>query len=82
MLLSQNFAYLRKEFEISTKDMADLLKCTEETVNNYEAGKTDISVRRLALLAEYFGVTMDDFMYKDLSLIVHADVRKGGMKND
>lgn len=51
-----NLAYLRKEKGLSGQSVADVLGVSKQAYFNYEQGTSDISVRNLKILADFYGV--------------------------
>ena len=41
------------------KDLAQLLKCSQQTYSDYECGKVDIPTEVLLRLADYYDTTVD-----------------------
>lgn len=67
-VLSRNLKYLRKREGYRQEDMARLLGYRDKS--SYcliEGGGTKLSVENLVNISEYFGVTVDDLLKKDLS---------------
>lgn len=65
--LSNNLKYLRKSNNYTQADMAQILKIGRSTLIGYELGEKRPSYEGLLNLAEFFGVTVDDLLKKDLS---------------
>ena len=53
---------LRKAAGMSQMTLADKIGVSYQQVQKYEKGTTDVSVRRLRLLSEIFGVPMSDLI--------------------
>lgn len=53
-----NLRQLRVDFNLSQKDLADILKVSEKTILRWEKGITDIKSSKAELLAEYFNVSI------------------------
>lgn len=66
MYLAQNLKYLRERNGELQKDMCELLGVTEATMSKYESGYIEPDIEKLILLAEHFGVTLDDLVLRDL----------------
>lgn len=67
-VLSKNLKYLRKKEGYRQEDMARLLGYRDKS--SYcliEGGGTKLSIENLINISEYFGVTVDDLLKKDLS---------------
>lgn len=76
---AENLRYLRKRKGFTQKELADLLKVSEITINRYETGAVPIPrSSRLKKLATVLGVTEGDLMGwqdSDLSGEVHMLAR-------
>lgn len=66
-LLSLNIRYLRKSNRITQKELARLLGVEDPAVSKYESGDNKPTVEGLLNISEFFGVTVDDLLKKDLS---------------
>lgn len=66
-MLPQNLKYLRTREQCSQDDMAQLLHVSKSTMSKYERGVAEINNQGLINVSEYFGVTVDDLLKKDLS---------------
>lgn len=67
-ILSMNLRYLRKRNKYTQEDMTKLLGYKDKS--SYcliENGVTQISVNNLVNIAEFFDITVDDLLKKDLS---------------
>lgn len=66
MYLAQNLKSLRKQRFINQNDLAEVLGVKQSTVGNWEVGKREPELSALVRIAEYFGVTLDELILKDL----------------
>lgn len=66
-ILSGNIKYLRKSMGYTQTDMCRLLKISQPALANYENGARIPSIEGLLNISEFFGVTVDDLLKKDLS---------------
>ncbi len=66
MYLAQNLKYLREQRGLKQQDLADILGVKQSTVGNWEVGKREPEINMLVCIAEYFGITLDDLILKDL----------------
>lgn len=62
-----NLAYLRKKNGMTQKDMANMLKVAHSAVSKYESAKIEPSLSQTMIIADFFGVTMDQIIKQDLS---------------
>lgn len=67
-LYVKNIKYLRKKNEMSQEDMSNLLGYKgKQGYNAIETGKAKATIDNLEKLADFFGVTLDQLVKKDLS---------------
>lgn len=66
---SQNIRYLRKMLanKVSQEKLAEEIDIKKPTLGSYENGRTEPKYSDLIKLANYFEVTIDDLLTKDLS---------------
>ena len=50
---------LREDHDMTQRQVASLLKCSQQVYSNYELGQRDIPTDILIALARYYGVTTD-----------------------
>ena len=50
---------LREDHDLSQKDLAQYLQCTQVCYSNYETGKRDIPTEVLLRLADFYGTSVD-----------------------
>lgn len=67
-MLAENLKYLRKRFKYSQNDVAEEFQISRTTLGDYERGKTEPNVDLLVCFANFFNVTLDQLLTKDLSL--------------
>lgn len=66
-IISRNLKYLRKRERYSQGEMADMLKVSKSNMSKYESGIIELNNQGLINISEFFGVTVDDLLKKDLS---------------
>lgn len=66
MYLAQNLKYLRKQRFMNQNELADILGVKQSTIGNWEADRREPELSTLIHVAEYFGVSLDDLVLKDL----------------
>lgn len=67
-MLGKNLKYLRKREKFTQEDMSHLLGYKDKS--SYcliENGGTNLSIDKAMNISEFFGVTIDDLLKKDLS---------------
>lgn len=65
-LLSRNIRFLRRREHFTQDDMAKLMKVQHPAISRYESGAIKPTIEGLINLSEFFGVTVDDLLKKDL----------------
>ena len=50
---------LREDKDLTQKQMADILHCSQQVYSNYELGQRDIPTELLIKFARYHGVSVD-----------------------
>ena len=66
MYLAQNMKYLREQKKISQNGLAEIFKVSRSAVCNWESGKREPELSVLIHISDYFGVTLDDLIRKNL----------------
>ena len=56
----KNLAKIRRERGLSQAKIAEVLNTTQQTINRYENGQTDMSVSRFIELADFYQITLDE----------------------
>ncbi len=65
-MLPKNIKYLRKKEGFDQRAIGDLLGIKPPTVSKYESGMVQPSIEGLINLSEFFGITVDDLLKRDL----------------
>lgn len=66
--LATNLKFLRKNSENTLEEMADFLSLKgKSSYNAYEAGRALPDIHKVMKLANYFDVSLEDLVYKDIS---------------
>lgn len=66
-MLARNLKYLRNREHFSQEDMARLLKISKAHMGKYENGVAELNNQGLINVSEFFDITVDDLLKKDLS---------------
>ncbi len=59
MPVGQRLRELRKSRDLTQAQVAEGINCTPAAYNRYETGEREPSMETLAMLADYFGVSLD-----------------------
>lgn len=65
-MLPRNIKYLRKKEGFDQREIGDLLGIKAPAISKYESGMILPSIEGLINLSEFFGITVDDLLKKDL----------------
>jgi transcriptional regulator with XRE-family HTH domain len=64
----KNLKYLRTKYDMTQEDMAKLLGFKgKSSYCLIEKGKTELSIEKLMIVSDYFGITLDELIRQDLS---------------
>ena len=74
LLLGQNIKFLRKERKLTQNDVATVAGVHFNAISNYENGKFYPTADVLIKICEFFGVSADDILLKDLASGIESDV--------
>lgn len=66
-VFGRNLRYLRKSVNANGKEIAKIFGVNHSTYSKYENGLVQPSMEGLIAISEFFGVTVDDLLKKDLS---------------
>lgn len=66
MYFAQNLKYLRERKGINQDELAEVFEVGRSTVGNWEAGRREPDLNIIIRLAEYFGVTLDEMVMREL----------------
>lgn len=59
MIMYRRIRDLREDSDLTQKQMADILHCSQQVYSNYELGQRDIPTAILISLAKYHNTTTD-----------------------
>lgn len=66
MYLAQNLRYLREQKGLSQRECAEIFGLSGSAVTMWEQDQRKPDIEMIARLAEYFGVTLDELVLKNL----------------
>ena len=75
MFLADNLKFLRKRRKKTQDDVAFALQLKRSTLNGYENAVGEPKLKKLMALADYYRVSMDDLVRKDLSKLPESSLR-------
>ncbi|MBO4242934.1 MAG: helix-turn-helix domain-containing protein [Clostridiales bacterium] len=64
-MFKDNLAELRKIHEMSQEELADIIGVSRQTLSKYETGESLPDIEKCKLIAETFGVSIDDLLNYD-----------------
>lgn len=73
MYFGSNLRKLREDHDLTQKALAAMLKVTRPTIAGYESKNHEPDYSKLLILSDYFHVSIDDLLRKDMSLSPSAD---------
>ena len=71
--ISSNLKFLRNKKNISQKKLAELCKKQNTAISNWEKGIREPSAIDLMILCDFFDISIDDFVKKDLKKEVYKN---------
>jgi transcriptional regulator with XRE-family HTH domain len=80
MYLALNLKYLRHKNNLSQQQLADALQAGRSTLAEYERGKTEPNIETLMRIADYFKVTLDELLRKNLSHEAYEIIKNQQLK--
>lgn len=66
MFLPKNIIYLRNKVLKTQPEIAKILNVTQSTYSSYENGRTQPNIENIILLSNYFDVSIDELLTRDL----------------
>lgn len=66
-LYLKNLRYFRTKYEMTQRDIAELLGVSQKSISQYEKCERTPTIENVTKMADYFGVTLDQFVKQDLS---------------
>lgn len=71
--ISSNLKFLRNKKNISQKKLAELCKKQNTAISNWEKGIREPSAIDLMIICDFFDISIDDFVKKDLRKEVYKN---------
>lgn len=73
-----NISELRKQYQMSQDDFANIFHVSRQTVSNWENGKSYPDVEMLVKISDYFGISVDQLIKKETipSVAKNSDKQK------
>lgn len=68
----KNLRFLRKKYNMTQQDVADLLRVSKANISKYENGLVGMTIEQFIKLADYFGISLDQLVKQDLSKEANA----------
>ena len=67
MYFNSNLRKLREDHHLTQKALADIIKVTRPTIAGYESKNHQPDYEKLLILSDYFHISIDDLLRKDLN---------------
>jgi len=64
--LAKNLAYLRNELKLSQKKVAEKIHLSREAYGHFETGSPGIYIHYVVILADFYAVSIDELVHRDL----------------
>ncbi len=68
MSFSENFIYLRKKAALTQEEIAERFDISRQAVSKWETGDAYPEMDKLVAICDFFQVSLDDLLQKDLSI--------------
>src|SRR5690349_11663795 len=78
--LSENLKSLRHESGLKQSELAEILEISEKSWSNYERGANEPDIETLLRIANYFDVSVDSMIGRDISMIA-KELVSGNLKS-
>src|ERR1700689_2730034 len=72
MYLAGNLKFLRKKSGKTQDALSSEVNIGRTTIANYEAGVSEPNLETLILFSNYFGISLDDFLSKNMEATVKS----------
>lgn len=79
-MINKNVKYLRSKNSISQQELADALRVGRTSLGDYERGRTEPDISTLISLSDYFSISIDDLIRKDLQKEDYEIIRNKHMR--
>lgn len=79
-MLEKNIKYLRKKNGRSQQELADTMSIGRTSLGDYERGRTEPDISSLIKLSDYFSISIDDLIRKDLQKEDYEIIRNKHMR--
>jgi transcriptional regulator with XRE-family HTH domain len=74
--IATNLRNLRARRKATQDDVAFVLKISRSTYNNYESGLSEPKIETIIMLADYYLISIDTLVRKDLRMVSDFNLRK------
>ena len=79
-MLNKNIKYIRKKNRTSQQELADAVGVGRTSLGDYERGRTEPDIKTLIRLSDYFNISIDDLIRKDLQKEDYEIIRNKHMR--
>ncbi|HTN38830.1 MAG TPA: helix-turn-helix transcriptional regulator [Arachidicoccus sp.] len=62
----ENLAFLRRKFNKTQSEIASQVNKSQRIVSNWERDNTEPSLEEIGILSDFFGITSDELLFKNL----------------
>jgi transcriptional regulator with XRE-family HTH domain len=80
-LIGKNIKKIRSVKKMNQQDFADMFELKRASIGAYEEGRADPKIKVVIEIAKNFGISLDDFLQKELTVndLAHFDLFKDGL---
>lgn len=75
-IIGTNIRFKRKEYNLTIEDLSEIVDIAPGFLGLIERGQRGTSIVNLAKISDFFGVTLDDLIKKDLSQLNNDEIVK------
>jgi transcriptional regulator with XRE-family HTH domain len=81
-LINSNIRYLRKQKGLTQDAFANEIGVTRSVIGAYEEGRAEPKIKTMQVMADYFGLSMDQLVSVDLAEAAATHIRSADRDND
>lgn len=76
IMLGENLMTLRKKYNYSQQELADMLSVSRQTISNWECGQGAPSLDKAKELAEIYNISLDDLAGNNVEIVAKERMKK------
>lgn len=75
-IIGTNIRFKRQEYKLTIEDLSEIVDIAPGFLGLIERGQRGASIKNLIKISDFFGVTLDDLIKKDLSQLNNDEIVK------